>query len=101
MVYQGTGTENKSKVGIDEKIMGCLGWQSIYKERKIMYRDFHVGDRVVVINFTGKVLLKTRVARIASDGSIRVYGWKNIFCKNGIEKKTVVFWTDTIGIMKV
>ena len=83
--------------------MGCLGWKSIYKRKewKIMCSGFHVGDRVVVINFTGKVLLKTKVARIASDGSIRVQGWKNIFCKNGIEKKTVVFWTDTIGIMKV
>lgn len=66
-----------------------------------MFGNFHVGDKVVATNFVGNILLQSEVTEITKAGNIRIKGWEGLFCRNGTEKRVVLFWTDIVSLVKV
>ena len=61
---------------------------------------FNVGDKVKVISYGGKVILKSVITEITMAGNIRVKGWDKLFKPNGTERSKQRFWTDYIHIVK-
>lgn len=61
---------------------------------------FNVGNKVKVISYDGKVILKSVITEITMAGNIRVKGWDKLFRPNGTERSKQIFWTDYIHIVK-
>lgn len=62
---------------------------------------FIVGDDVLVKNFMGKTIHKTKVSEITPGGNIRVEWKKCIFRPDGNERRKHMLQTDRLYIVKV